>query len=304
MKWLSTWFESQWGFMGKIKCRNCGSYQLLDSRERGAEPIIHAVLPLGSFRCKDCMRRGNYRVNFFNNYWRVGLWTIVISIILLLLVAEFGSSRSEFYASETKPSLVVAKSIEGDADQGISTFSTADASIKSSPIESRVTAITSAEVELVKSDNVTELTKPKSISINRESQEVKPSANLVGAQVNKGALEESVNRALETWKSAWAAGNVAVYLSMYSDEFTPSSGVSYQDWTARRRNIVGRQESRRISLRDMRVKFSNDGLRAVVDFKQNFKSDFYQDHVSKRVYLKKQLGRWLILREDVIESDK
>ena len=337
------------GYMDKNKCSRCGSNNLLDSRARGMEPVFSALLPVDSFRCKDCLLRGMYRVNFFTNYWRVGFWFLVLAIFLLLLFDEFKSSRAmhdtrsdlhkntlELTSQRKQANRERIRIVESSLAQPQELVAT-----KPQLVGSNVVSVTPTETEAI-SDRMLSLVESESLesvekesadldSVKSERQGLKLQKSTIAdqdvkvqidqdakAQVGKTDKlelsnnfsqaqaeveqrpEESVMRALDNWKSAWEASDVDLYLAAYSDEFEPNSNISYESWKARRSKIVGRQENRRISLKNIKTVFSKDGGRAVVDFNQAFESDSYKDNVRKRIYLKNHFDRWLIVREDVI----
>ena len=302
------------GYMDKNKCSRCGSNNLLDSRARGMEPVFSALLPVDSFRCKDCLLRGMYRVNFFTNYWRVGFWFLVLAIFLLLLFDEFSSSRTKHDMRSDLHNKAIELSSQRAQANGtrarIAESSSAQpqelVATKSQIIDSTVVPVMSTETEAI-ADRSLSLVESASLenvegdSAELDSAESKLSNNISQANADvEQRPEESVKHALNNWKSAWEASDVTLYLAAYSDEFEPNSNISYESWKARRSKIVGRQENRRISLKNIKTVFSKDGGRVLVDFNQTFESESYKDNVRKRIYLKKYFNRWLIVREDVI----
>ena len=302
------------GYMDKNKCSRCGSNNLLDSRARGMEPVFSALLPVDSFRCKDCLLRGMYRVNFFTNYWRVGFWFLVLAIFSLLLFDEFSSSRAkhdmrsdlqnktiELTSQRAEANGARARIVESSSAQPQELVAT-----KSQLVDPKVVPVTPTETEAIADRSLSLVDSASLENVAGDSAELdsaKSKLSNIISQANADVEErpeESVKHALNNWKSAWEASDVALYLAAYSDEFEPNSNISYESWKARRSKIVGRQENRQISLKNIKTVFSKDGGRVLVDFNQTFESESYKDNVRKRIYLKKRSDRWLIVREDVI----
>ncbi|BBI98829.1 hypothetical protein FGKAn22_05220 [Ferrigenium kumadai] len=110
-----------------------------------------------------------------------------------------------------------------------------------------------------------------------------------------GASEEDVQRAVKSWAEAWAARDVAQYLSSYAVGFKPA-GMSRAKWEAQRKERIGKANSIAVDVSDLKVKLSDDS-HASATFKQDYRSDTHQDSMRKTLKLEKVGGAWLIVAE-------
>jgi hypothetical protein len=84
-------------------------------------------------------------------------------------------------------------------------------------------------------------------------------------------LKDQVVAAVETWRQAWSKRDMTTYLDAYSDAFTPSDGVSREDWIASRYRNVGGRKSIDVQIQRLLVLTPAEG-RARVSFMQDYTS--------------------------------
>lgn len=113
--------------------------------------------------------------------------------------------------------------------------------------------------------------------------------------------EEAIRAPLAAWTQAWAAQDVERYLGSYAPGFKPGDGQSRRAWERERRARVSEPERIQVSISGMRVLQRNEG-RAVVMFRQDYRSDRYRDSVQKRLELVRNGERWLIAEERVVTT--
>jgi hypothetical protein len=94
------------------------------------------------------------------------------------------------------------------------------------------------------------------------------------------------------WAQAWAAQDLKRYLAAYAPEFRPSDGRSRKAWEMLRRERITQSGDIQLSLSDVEVLRRTED-RAEVAFRQDYRSDRYQDSVLKR---------WLIAEEQVVAT--
>lgn len=112
------------------------------------------------------------------------------------------------------------------------------------------------------------------------------------------AQREAVLQLIETWRNAWASGDIALYLSSYAEDFDPPMGQSRQNWEQQRKDRVSPDRAAQISLQEMELRFRSDDY-AIADFRQDYSARSYADSVRKRLVLRRD-GGWRIVREVVL----
>lgn len=112
-------------------------------------------------------------------------------------------------------------------------------------------------------------------------------------------LDESprVLEAVEQWRQAWVARDVAGYLGFYSPGFMPARGQSRAAWEAARRKALERPAGIEITLTELRLQNLNED-QIKVDFLQDYTSGPYREVAQpKTLILVRSGARWLIARE-------
>lgn len=107
-----------------------------------------------------------------------------------------------------------------------------------------------------------------------------------------------VTRALEAWADAWSAKNVKGYLAAYAPQFAPQGGQSRQAWAAEREVRVGKPGRIDVTVSGVKVTFENKE-RAVVRFRQQYRSANLNSTTTKTLVFVLHNGRWLIAEERV-----
>lgn len=121
----------------------------------------------------------------------------------------------------------------------------------------------------------------------QEHKESKP------AQGDEGAVLESVN----AWAKAWSNKNVKGYIAAYAHEFK-APGASRADWEQSRKERISRPKSIQVAIVSPAVTIENDG-RAIVNFKQIYRSDALKTSTRKTLVMVKSGNKWLIQEERV-----
>lgn len=138
-----------------------------------------------------------------------------------------------------------------------------------------------------------------------ERSAVDASAPLTVAQATPSAAPSdrsaAIRLATTEWARAWAAKDVERYLSSYAPEFKPPEGQSRRAWEKLRRTRVSAPRSIEVSITDLEVVQRNEN-RAAATFRQDYRSDGYEDSVRKTLELVRDGERWLIAEERVVST--
>lgn len=113
--------------------------------------------------------------------------------------------------------------------------------------------------------------------------------------VAAGPEAELQNR-VKTWAAAWSARDYSAYTGFYAPTFTPDGGLSREDWAQLRRSRISARGEISVELSDLKVRL--DGAdRAFVEFRQEYRSNSYNDTTQKTLEMIRVGGKWLINRE-------
>lgn len=108
-----------------------------------------------------------------------------------------------------------------------------------------------------------------------------------------------VEKFLESWAKAWATRDVATYLSLYDESFTPPGKKTRAQWQRERQVRLRNAKFIDIQLDNVMVSFARNGVwRVEVD--QRYVSDIFQDQCRKVLEIGKGVGGLKILREETL----
>jgi tetratricopeptide (TPR) repeat protein len=128
-------------------------------------------------------------------------------------------------------------------------------------------------------------------NVNGKSTEAKESG--------KGAPARSPDDIVKTvsaWAHAWASNDVPGYLGFYSTNFQPPKGMSRSAWEAERKARIAKPRKIEVDVDSPKVKF-DDQNRAVVTFRQHYKSGALNVTSQKTLVMEKNGDKWLIQQE-------
>ncbi len=108
-----------------------------------------------------------------------------------------------------------------------------------------------------------------------------------------------VRQALESWRKAWSAQDVEVYLSHYAPDFRPASGLSHQAWIRLRHARLSHPKFIRVTLKNIQVTQLTP-KRIETLFDQTYRSDRLHDTVRKRLLWAHTQQGWKIVQEVVL----
>lgn len=112
------------------------------------------------------------------------------------------------------------------------------------------------------------------------------------------AARAAVMRSLESWTRAWESNDVAGYLGHYAADFTPAGGVSRAAWEAGRAARLQKPRKIAVKTSSHEIRFETAD-RAVVAFRQHYRSGSLSVTSDKTVVMAGSGERWLIRSERV-----
>ncbi len=122
-----------------------------------------------------------------------------------------------------------------------------------------------------------------------------PKAAPVKASPTSASAESQVTTAVQAWAKAWAAKDVAAYLSSYATDFETPDGLTRSAWEAQRKDRIERAKSITVEIKISKVTLKGD--EATVVFRQAYRSDSVKSNNTKTLRLVKSGDRWLIRAE-------
>jgi tetratricopeptide (TPR) repeat protein len=112
---------------------------------------------------------------------------------------------------------------------------------------------------------------------------------------NKGDVEGAL-AAVSGWAKAWSSKNADGYLAFYAPTFQVPGGEARASWETMRRDRIARPKKIDVTIGSPKVTFDPAG-RAIVKFRQGYKSDTLDTAGAKTLVLQKNGGHWQIVQE-------
>jgi tetratricopeptide (TPR) repeat protein len=106
---------------------------------------------------------------------------------------------------------------------------------------------------------------------------------------------DAVLAAVNGWAKAWSSKDASGYLAYYAPNFQVPGGEARANWEATRRDRIVKPKLIEVTVGSPRVSFDNG--RAVVRFRQGYKSDALNTSGAKTLTLVKNNDRWQIVQE-------
>lgn len=114
--------------------------------------------------------------------------------------------------------------------------------------------------------------------------------------------KSEITAAVDAWLAAWSKKDVTAYLAHYAKDFQTPDGQSRKEWETDRSQRVGKPGKIEVSRDKLSIKVEGsdkDVMRAVVRFRQGYKSATFNSSSGKTLVLVKRGGKWLIQQERV-----
>lgn len=228
-----------------------------------------------------------------------------MALIVATLLLQMRSPNSEeivigpFYDANDSSERVIAKlpdvndpiatreaAMENSAPKQASRINTRNAPLSSIQLEKQL-AQARAEARQAKQQN-----EARKISLQETMQAEQ--AEL------ESLLKIDIGYHLENWRKAWQAGDVARYLSFYSEDFIPRNELSRERWVELRRDRISPAKKIVLRLSNFKVEFIDNNAAAIVAFDQAYQAGSYQDVSRKKLLLLKERQEWKITSETEI----
>jgi tetratricopeptide (TPR) repeat protein len=124
----------------------------------------------------------------------------------------------------------------------------------------------------------------------------KPATAAAKPAVPAKADSDAVMAAVNGWAKAWSNKNPDAYLAYYAPTFQVPGGEARANWETTRRDRILRPKLIEVTVGSPKVSFDANG-RAVVKFRQGYKSDALSTSGAKTLTLVKNNGNWQIVQE-------
>lgn len=122
-----------------------------------------------------------------------------------------------------------------------------------------------------------------------------PAAGAAPLAASMSVDEAAVRQRLNGWTQAWAAGDSAAYLSLYSSAFHPAHGLSLSAWQTQRRQRLQRSQPITVELEQVAVTLQGDTAR--VQFIQHYRSGKLVERSRKTLVWQRTTDGWQIAAE-------
>ncbi len=106
---------------------------------------------------------------------------------------------------------------------------------------------------------------------------------------------DEVIETVRSWAGAWAKQDVSGYLSFYANDFKTPKGESRTEWEKARKQRISAPKKIEVTIEAPEVTLNDS--RAVVTFRQLYRSDHLQARGRKTLVMVRTGGRWLIQEE-------
>ncbi len=111
--------------------------------------------------------------------------------------------------------------------------------------------------------------------------------------------ETEIVNSLKNWATAWSSQDVDGYLNSYSRDYAPSNGLSHEQWSQKRRELIGKAQWLKIDLENIQLEEVRENL-VNVTFDQVYLSNTYSDHSKKEIQLVRKGDDWKIESEKTL----
>jgi tetratricopeptide (TPR) repeat protein len=207
----------------------------------------------------------------------------------LNLIKDLFSQTSTASRTQSKPTVAKAEPTPAPAAQPVAPAPAAKAAPAPAPAGKAAPAATVAEAPAAKPPT-TVATAPSSTSAGAA-----PAASTPAKSAATGNADEVV-RAVNAWARAWASNDIPGYLSHYAADFQTPKGISRGAWEAERKARIAKPRKIDVQVDSPKVRFDEKN-RAIVSFRQHYKSGPMDVTSSKTLVMVKNGDKWQIQQE-------
>ncbi len=111
-------------------------------------------------------------------------------------------------------------------------------------------------------------------------------------------VNSEITAAVDSWLAAWSKKDVSTYLAHYAKDFHTPNGQPRKEWETERSQRVGKPGKIEVGRDKLSIKTEGSD-KAVVRFRQSYKSASFNSSSGKTLVLVKRDGKWLIQQERV-----
>ena len=128
--------------------------------------------------------------------------------------------------------------------------------------------------------------------------ETKPAPAPKPESTKSGDAATEITSAVDAWLAAWSKKDVKGYLSYYAKDFQTPGGLARKEWETERSQRVGKPGKIEVGRDKLSIK-AEGGDKAVVRFRQQYKSANLSTASGKTLVMVKYESKWLIQQERV-----
>jgi len=110
---------------------------------------------------------------------------------------------------------------------------------------------------------------------------------------------DEVKQFLKDWVTAWGEGDIETYLDLYTAARSPRDDLTRLEWEQHRRARISPDKPVEINLKLESMGLEDSGIFDVI-FKQQYRSETFEDQVRKRLFLLREGGELKIWKEEVL----
>lgn len=114
--------------------------------------------------------------------------------------------------------------------------------------------------------------------------------------------EQAVADAVESWRSAWQDGDATAYLARYADNYADLDDADHEAWRRKKQGQLLRAQKPSVQVEHLLV--AEQGKRVTAVFTQRYASETRSEATRKALEFEQQDGRWVIIREQALQSPK
>jgi hypothetical protein len=110
-------------------------------------------------------------------------------------------------------------------------------------------------------------------------------------------IDTEIKGLLEQWSGAWSKGDLDAYISFYEANFKNGSFATRPDWVYNRQQNISPQRGISVTLSNVKVALNDYNTVAQVTFRQQYKTNKYQDDTIKELTFQRVGELWKIIGE-------
>ncbi len=131
-----------------------------------------------------------------------------------------------------------------------------------------------------------------------DAQEVEQIA-AAAVKVLDDSTRSDIEQLINGWASAWSSQDVLAYLNYYAYGYSPSQEISHSQWRQGRNKRLKKPAFIKVTVSDISLAKMDDGRIRTV-FRQDYRSNTYQDTVYKTLIFSEQQDGWKIAAETTL----